>query len=130
MFNITQTHQTTCSNYANCYRSNNQHDRRDLHDHLNEHKNLHFDIEKYLYNIWNWWGKWSMSIIRFANHLALVEWFISYKKWVQRFKIKNWIAHVYLKDFNYEPPKSIKFKKGGARVTSMFPFPLWLICAP
>jgi hypothetical protein len=73
VFNKTQTHQTTCSNYANRYRFNNQHERRDLHDHLNEHKNLHFDIEKLLLQYLKLMRQMAMGKIRFANHLTLIE---------------------------------------------------------
>ena len=76
---------STCSKYANHCKLNPQHDCGDLYDPLDEHMMLNkrfIQTPKVL-------RKMSTGMKVFANHIALIACFISYKKWAQRGKYLN-----------------------------------------
>ena len=75
---------TTCSKYAIHSNLNSQHNREELYDHLMSTRIFILIILRYSYELQKQRRKWVHARIGFANHLARIVWFISYKKWVQR----------------------------------------------
>ena len=66
---------------------------------LDEHINLHFNNGISSYEPWNLWYNWLWAQWGFANSLARIACFISYKKWVLR--EKNKIINKYIYNYIY-----------------------------